>query len=75
MIATRNAGTAIAGTGMNEMTPRNMTDVETIDVKGTVISSGIRSEGFSVEKSVERQQGITTQHQHQITGKQKTTTG
>ena len=54
MIATKNTGTAIAGTGTNEMPPRNMTDVETIDVKGTAISGAIRSEGFSAEKSAGR---------------------
>ena len=75
MIATKNAGTAIAGTCMNERIPRNMTEVETIDIKGTVISGGIRSEGFFTEKSTVRLQGKTTQHRYQTTGKQKTTAG
>ena len=75
MIATKNARTVIARTGMNEMTPRNMTDVETIDVKGTVISGRIRSEGFSAEKSAGRQQEITTQRRHRRTEKQKKTVG
>ena len=75
MITKKNTGTAIAGTGTNEMISWNMTDIETIDVKGTVISGGIRSEGFSAEKSAVRQHEIATQHRHQITRKQKTTTG
>ena len=74
MIATKNAGTVIAGTSMNEMTPRNMTDVKTIDVKGTVISGGTRSAGFFAEKSIGRLRGIT-RHRYQITGKQKTIVG
>ena len=73
MIVTKNAGTAIKGTSMIQMTPRNMADVETIDVKGTKISGGIRSEVFSADKNVERQREIATQYGHQITGKQKTT--
>ena len=39
---------------MNETTPWNMTDVETIDVKGTEISGEIKSEDFSTERSVGR---------------------
>ena len=60
MIVMKNAGTAIAGTGMNEMTPRNMTEEETIGVKGTETSGGIKSEVFSAEKNVERQQETAT---------------
>ena len=75
MIARKNAETAIIGTGMNEMTPQNMTEEETIGDKATVISSGIRSEGFFTERSAERQRERTTQHWHQRTEKQKTTTG
>ena len=36
---------------MSEMTPRNMTGVETIDAKGNEISNGIKSEDFSAGKN------------------------
>ena len=72
IIARKNAGTAIAGTDMNEMTPWNMTNEETVGVKGTIIYGGIRREGFSAEKSVGRQREITTQYQHRRIEKQKT---
>ena len=60
MIAKKDAGTAIIGTGMNEMILQNMTDDETTGAKGTVIFSEIKSEDFSSEKSVGRQREITT---------------
>ena len=75
MTATKNAEMTIAGTGMSETTPRNMTDVETTDAKGTETSDGIKSEDFSEERNTEKQQGIATQHRHRITGKPKTTVG
>ena len=75
MTATKNAEMTTEGTGMSEMTPRNMTDAETIDAKGTETSDGIKSEDFSAEKNAEKQQEIATQHRHQITGKPKTTAG
>ena len=75
MTATRNAQTITEGTGMSGTTPRNMTDAETTDAKGTETSDGIKSEDSSAEKNAEKQQGIATQHRHRITGKPKTTAG
>ena len=75
MTAMTNAEMTIAGTGMSETTPRNMTDAETIDAKGTETSDGIKREDFSEEKNAGKQQGIATRHRHRITGKPKTTAG
>ena len=75
MTATTNAEMTIAGTGMNERTPRTMTDAETIDARGTETSEGTKSDDFSEEKNAGKQQGIATRHWHRITGKTKTTAG
>ena len=75
MTATRNAQTITEGTGMSGTTPRNMTDAETTDAKGTETSDGIKREDSPVEKNAEKQQGIATQHRYRITGKSKTIVG
>ena len=64
-----------AGTDMIGIILWSMTGEGTIRMKGTRISNEIRSEDFSVEKSVGRQREITTQRRHRKTEKQKTPIG
>ena len=60
-----------AGTDMKEIIHQSMTGKGMTGVKETEISDGIKSEDFSVEKSVGRQQEITTQRRLRKTKNQK----
>ena len=56
MTAKTNTKMTIAGTGMSGTTSRTMTDAETIYARGTETFDGIKSEDFSEEKNIGKQQ-------------------
>ena len=60
MNVTIDAGTTIIETDMNMIILQSMTGEGMTSIKGTGISDEIRSEDFFAEKSVGRQQEITT---------------
>ena len=60
MTGRKNVEITIPGTGMTETNPRSTIDAGTRNDTGTEISDKIKSEDFSEERNVGKQQGMAT---------------